>query len=287
MWRIRSAHSFCRRHLSNHLQRRQSTRLQSAVIVIDSGASRQLSQRRLNLTLDRRTFSSVPETKNQSNTRNPSQSSNSFEEALAALPEGSQIHLDFFGEPVTFFGVLPTENISNAVAALDGFVIGVASKGKAFTGGGEEEGLGVQAAHSAALSWSELLRHAAVWSKSPEKAAPMLTYVAVAHMFAQTGVGYVRYVDQLLKQVKSGVEGVPPIQLMTLAEMAASMKDHEHLNAREKAHLRALDYMLKQDHRRAMIVLLRHLQSCPGDSLALSIVMDLAHTVGDKDAALR
>lgn len=58
----------------------------------------------------------------------------SFEEAIAKLPEGAQLHLDFFGEPVSFFGITGGDNIENVVASLDRFVIGIASKGKAFTG---------------------------------------------------------------------------------------------------------------------------------------------------------
>jgi hypothetical protein len=212
---------------------------------------------------------------------------NPYEQAVAELPKGAQLHLDFFGEPVTFLGVSGKDNIPNAVASLDGFVIGTASKGKAFTGGGEEFGIEAQAAHSAAMAWSELLRHASVWNRSTRKAAPMLAYVAVAPMLAQTGVPYIKYVDQLLSQVESGVEGLPPIQMMALAERAAAMKDHEHLNSREKTHLQALDCMLRHDHRRALVILLRHLQSCPGDCLALSIAMDLAHTLGDTGAAFR
>ena len=226
----------------------------------------------------------------------------SYEQALAELPEGSQIHLDFFGEPVTFLGAAhhKKKEIANAVAALDGFEIGVLSKGRAFTGGGEEDGLEIQAAHSAAIAWSELLRHAAIWNPNELPvtveeadnttsitAAPMLIYVAIAPMIAQTGVGYVGFVDHLLGQVNSGVEGLPPIQLMKLAKIAVSMKDHVHLNAREQTHLLALDCMLRHDHRRALMILLRHLQLCPGDALALSVAMDLAHTVGDRNAALR
>jgi hypothetical protein len=210
-----------------------------------------------------------------------------YERAVAELPEGAQIHLDFFGEPVTFFGVSAGDNLSNVVAALDVFEIGVVTKGKAFTGGGEEHGLPVQAAHSAALAWSDLLRHASVMNRGSEKSAPMLAYVATAPVLAQTGVGYLKYLDSLLGQVESGVEGLPPIQMFDLAKNAAAMKDHEYLNQREKAHLLALDCMLRQDHKRALIVLLRHLELCPGDALALSIALDLAHTVGDPDAALR
>ena len=148
---------------------------------------------------------------------------NSYEKAISELPDGAQIHLDFFGEPVTFQGISRADKIPNAVASLDGFIIGVASKGKAFTGGGEEEGLGVQAAHSAALAWAELLRHASVWNRTG-KTAPMLSYVAVAPLLAQTGVGYLEYIDNLLGQVESGVEGLPPIQMLKLAEEAAKMK---------------------------------------------------------------
>jgi hypothetical protein len=213
-----------------------------------------------------------------------------YEQALVELPEGAQLHLDFFGEPVTFFGVSSSSgdnSITTAVASLDGFVIGAASKGKSFTGGGEEEGIFVQGAHSAALAWSELLRHAVLWNTRPGRSAPMLAYVAVAPMLVQTGVGYMKYVDHLLSKVESGVEGLPPIQLSALAHKAASQKDDKHLNPRERAHLQVLDCLLRNDHKRALVILLRHLQKCPGDGLALSLALDLAHTVGDSSAALR
>ena len=216
--------------------------------------------------------------------------SDPYEQALAKLPDRAQIHLDFFGEPVTFFGVSSSDagenRITNAVASLDGFVIGVASKGKSFTGGGEEEGIFVQGAHSAALAWAELLRHASLWNRS-NRSAPMLAYVAVAPMLAQTGLGYVKYVDHLLSQVETGVEGLSRIQLVPLAEQAAAAKDDENMNPREKAHLQALDCLLHHDHKRALVILSRHLQRCPGDGLALSLAMDLAHTVGDSTTALR
>jgi hypothetical protein len=215
-----------------------------------------------------------------------------YERALQELPDGAQIHLDFFGEPVTFMGVSQQQPqgdgaITKAVASLDGFVIGVATKGKSFTGGGEEEGIFVQGAHSAALAWSELLRHASLWNSRRGRSAPMLAYVAVAPMLVQTGVGYVSYVDHLLSKVDSGVEGLPPIQLLPLAMEAASRKDDDHLNPREQAHLQVLDCLLRHDHRRALVILLRHLEKCPGDGLGLSLALDLAHTVGDSAAALR
>lgn len=210
--------------------------------------------------------------------------------ALAELPDGAQIHLDFFGEPVTFFSDSSADgdkSIANAVASLDGFIIGVASKGKSFTGGGEEEGVFVQGAHSAALAWSEILRHASIWNSKPGRSAPMLACVAVAPMLVQTGVGYMKYLDHLLSKVDSGVQDLPPIQLDQLAQQAAAKKDDKWLNARERNHLEALHCLLDHDHKRALAIFLRHLQRCPGDGLALSLALDLAHTVGDSAAALR
>eukprot|EP00980_Cylindrotheca_fusiformis_P009122 scaffold1984_cov99-Cylindrotheca_fusiformis.AAC.7 len=93
--------------------------------------------------------------------------------------------------------------------------------------------------------------------------------------------------NRLGSSVPSGVDGLPSIQMMTLARTAAKDRENENLNQREKSHLKALNFLLSHDYNRALAVLTRHLQSCPGDGLALSLVMDLAHTVGDKDAAFR
>jgi hypothetical protein len=235
------------------------------------------------------------------------QSKNPYDDALARLPDGAQLHLDFFGEPVTFLGAdRPSvvshrqhkDTLSSAIASLDGFLVGIASKGKSFTGGGEEYGLSTQAAHSAALAWSDLLRYAALWNEYPSdpinadkrRQAPMLVHVALAPLLAQTGVAYLHHLDQVLKQVDSGIESsdgqLKHISIWNLAHQAAAMHNHEDLQPRERAHLQALDCMLRHDHRRAMLVLQRHLQMCPGDALALSLVLDLSHTVGNPKAAL-
>lgn len=58
----------------------------------------------------------------------------SYEQAIQNLPQDAKIHLDFFGEPISFFGVENETNIENTVAALDRFEIGLVTKGKAFTG---------------------------------------------------------------------------------------------------------------------------------------------------------
>jgi hypothetical protein len=235
-----------------------------------------------------------------------------LERALSELPKGAQIHLDFFGEPVTFLGddgKNSSKDITPAVASLDGFLIGIVSKGKAFTGGGEEMGINAQAYHSAALAWSELIRHAAVWndygssSNSTTDAScrcPMLIHAAVAPILAQSGAAYVHHLDQILQHVDSGVEGMEePVSLLTLAEKAvANLNDNNGYNtdptaerssltSREVTHLTALKCLLRNDHRRAMMVLYRHVMVCPGDALALSLLLDVCHTLGDSQVALR
>ena len=229
---------------------------------------------------------------------------NPLERALADLPKGAQIHLDFFGEPVTFLGDdgstrTGSKDITTAVASLDGFLIGIVSKGKAFTGGGEEMGINAQAYHSAALAWSELIRHAAVWNNK-DCCCPMLIHTAVAPVLAQSGAAYVHHLDQILKYVDSGVEGLTePISLLSLAEKAVERlnDDDGHafdqiaksssLTTREVTHLTALKCLLRNDHRRAMVVLYRHVMVCPGDALALSLLLDVCHTLGDSQVALR
>ena len=211
-----------------------------------------------------------------------------LESALAKLPEGGQIHLDFFGEPVTFLGCdeKQHDDIASAIASLDGFLIGIVSKGKAFTGGGEEMGLNVKAYHSSALAWSELIRHAIAWNND----CPMLTYAAIAPVLAQSGAAYVHHLDRLLQNVDSGVDGSDePISLIALAEKATSNlnNDDHKMTTREVTHLKALKCLLQNDHRRAMMVLYRHLVVCPGDALALSLLLDICHTLGDTQVALR
>ena len=235
-----------------------------------------------------------------------------LERALSELPEGSQIHLDFFGEPVTFLSddrcVKTNEDITPAVASLDGFLIGIVSKGKAFTGGGEEMGINAQSYHSAALAWSELIRHAVVWNGDDSSLSntdiscrcPMLIYVAVATVLAQSGAAYVHHLDQILQHVELGVEGfTEPVSLLSMAEKVVENLDDNYgskidqtakrlnLTTREVTHLTALKCLLRNDHRRAMMVLYRHVMVCPGDALALSVLLDICHTLGDSQVALR
>lgn len=93
----------------------------------------------------------------------------SLDDALAALPPNAQLQFDFFGEPVTFQGTSPNDSTANAMAALDGFILAVATKGRTCTGGGGEEGLEMKSAHASAIQWAELLRHAKVWNTYEEE----------------------------------------------------------------------------------------------------------------------
>ena len=152
-----------------------------------------------------------------------------------SLPKRGQLELDFFGEPVTFLGLSPDDKTQNAMAALDGFLLCVVSKGKTCAGGGEEAGIEVKSAHSAALSWAECLRHAAVWNQEGERSAPMLAVVAVAPVLAQAGIGYVKHLDTLLKQAKPGAPGLPIIQMHEIAARAVSHKDDTQQTQRARA----------------------------------------------------
>jgi hypothetical protein len=207
------------------------------------------------------------------------------------LSKDVHLELDFFGEPVSFVGLSPEDTTSNAMAAMDGFLLCAVSKGKTCTSGGEEGGLEIKSAHSAAIAWAEALRHAAVWNQAGEttnRSAPMLAVVAVAPVLAQAGVAYVKHLDTLLKQAKSRAPGLPPIQMYDMAVTAASHKDDtRRINQRERMHLKALDYLLQNEYPTALTIYLKILRSCPGDALALSLAMDLALTLGDKQAALR
>ena len=222
------------------------------------------------------------------------------------------VELDFFGEPVTFLQDSPhpeTTNIhkirSNSMAAMDGFLLCVVSKGKTCTMGGGEGGLEIKSAHSAAIAWTEALTSSMVWNyvssddDENDRAegiipfestmiAPMLAVVTVAPILAQTGAAYVQHLDVLLRKCKSRVPGLPPVQMMDMAYNAVQYKDDkEHFNERECMHLQALHHLLNQQYPSALVTYLKILRSCPGDALAVSLAMDLSHVLGDKQAALR
>ncbi len=234
------------------------------------------------------------------------------------------VEFDFFGEPVTFWEDSPNAaatNLhqirSNSMAAMDGFLLCVVTKGKTCTMGGMEGGLEIKSAHSAAIAWAEALTNSMVWNYRSDDdddddgnddddddddddrtegiipfestmIAPMLAVVTVAPVLAQTGAAYVQHLDVLLRQCQSRVPGLPPVQMMNMAYHAVQYKDDtEHFNPRECMHLQALHHLLHQQYPSALVTYLKILRRCPGDALAVSLAMDLAHVLGDKQAALR
>lgn len=186
-------------------------------------------------------------------------------------PSDSLTKQDFFGERITFLEA--AHHVDATMPAYDTFLLAVLTRGKSAAGGGSEEGLQIKAAHSAAIAWAELLETA--------HAAPMMAVVAVGPILVQADVTYVRRVDELLQSTRDKV------QLMDLATKAISKKDHVELTQREQFHLQALHLLMEHKRTDALKVYLSLLQMCPGDALALSFAIDLASTLGNKDAALR
>jgi hypothetical protein len=119
------------------------------------------------------------------------------------------------------------------------------------------------------------------------KFAPMLVVAAIAPVMAQAGKAYVQYLDTLLEQGDSLVPGMGPLQMLPLAEAVVTRKDDASLNDRERRHIQAVDCMLRYDYETALLIYSKILRMCPGDVLALSMAMDLANVLGDKDMAFR
>ena len=182
--------------------------------------------------------------------------------SASETPPGTKIELDFFGEPVTFLGIHHTDKVSNAMAALDGFLLGAVTKGRTCTLGGDESGIFMKAPHSVAVAWSEALRFATFWNQPrkkekvskyddedednhndsrftsnhmrPHRSSPMLAVVAVSPLLANAGLSYTKHLDSLLKQTKPPVPGYPPVQMLDLAHCAVDRIDEPFLNLREK-----------------------------------------------------
>ena len=120
----------------------------------------------------------------------------------AGSAESSRVEFDFFGEPVTFRKLTTNHRTSNVMAAIDGFLLCVVSKGKTSVFGGDEGGLEAKSAHAAAIAWSEALRYATIWNM--RTSVPMISVVVTAPVIAQAGLGYVKHLDSLLDHANPG-----------------------------------------------------------------------------------
>jgi len=194
--------------------------------------------------------------------------------------------MDFFEEPVSFLAEESAKNDSptESLLVFDTHLVQLLSKGQASSDGGDEFGIPAKAAHSAAITWADLIRHLSFWCKKDDNDtlicdAPMLAVAAFAPMLVQGGKSYLINLDE------NYVKGNPSFRAMIQA--AINRKDDERLTQRECLHLWALSYLYQNEHAKALNVLWQLLECCPGDALALSLAQDIADEVGDKKTAFR
>ena len=223
--------------------------------------------------------------------------------------------MDFFGEPVTFT-MSKSSNASlrqEVMAVHDEYLLGVLSYGKMCRGGGGDEGLEVQAAHSFAMVYAKFLN--VLFENYEEfQFAPKLAVAAVMPMLASAGVDYVRHVDGLLSRAANSSDDLfvdNNKQLLSLAQNAVSVLCHsdnnvtsttreadtedailwnrlkEELTPPEILHLEAMDFLLQDKPKEALQTFIVLLTRSPGDALALMSALELSYRLGDdKSAAL-
>jgi len=206
--------------------------------------------------------------------------------------------LDFCGEPMTFLKPNDTdqdENINDAspsetVFSADIFTVAYLTKGNGSARkGGDEYGIGAQAAHCTAIPWADLIRHASRWCYSPSSSstsvkvnfAPMATVTTLSPLLANTGRAYLEHLDRDYFSLQG------ENRLTYLAELAVQHRNSLQLTVREKFHLWALYHLLNDEHNKALATLSQLLETSPGDALALSLALDIANNIGDGNTAMR
>lgn len=217
---------------------------------------------------------------------------------------------DFFGEPVTFlmtqqqaqdegnhessktferhFGLY-----ADAMKTYDDMLLCIISKGKTATGGTDDFGLESKASHSFGIMYASLLEHAVndANDSTPRKfnigkQFPMFTVAALSPLLAQTGVPYVQYLDNVIFP-KAKIDN---LRLFELAEQTISLlssSSKKDLSLRETHHIQALQYLTMGKYNIALRTYQHLLHLCPGDSLALSIALDLCNLLGDTQTPKR
>mmetsp|Transcript_21796 Transcript_21796/g.32651 ORF Transcript_21796/g.32651 Transcript_21796/m.32651 type:complete len:724 (+) Transcript_21796:22-2193(+) len=201
--------------------------------------------------------------------------------------------MDFFGEPVSFFKDMKgrkstgVQRAEESLMAFDTFLLQYVSRGKASSDGGDEFGVSAKASHSTAIPWSDLFRQIAHWSyKQGDEwkcQAPMLVCAALSPMLAVGGSSYLKLLDE------SYARRMVP-SFVTMAKAATSYLDDEnmkYLTTRERHHLLALSFLLRDEHSKALSSLRRLLELCPGDALGLSLTLDITSSLGDQKNAFQ
>ena len=186
------------------------------------------------------------------------------------------------------------------VETLDSFQLGIITRGKTCFEGGDSEGDSIQASHSAAIVWANILRQAFAFNGPDSRSlCPMLTVAAVAPLLCKTGVDYVRYLDRCLmsssRSNNFNVSSSTDILILPMAQRAVQQLHSSSvvaqtpnlLSNREILHLEALNELLQNRHQDALSKYLHILSLHPGDVLALALAMDVAYVVGKPVMALR
>lgn len=191
--------------------------------------------------------------------------------------------MDFFGEPLTFLKHESTSaSTTETLLAFDAHLIQIISKGRAYNDGGDEFGISIKAAHSSAIVWADLIRHCLQWTKRDTTGAlisysPMLTVAAFSPLLANSGVSYLKEIDAKYFELD--------VSFLEVIEAAVKRRSCDSLLIRERKHLQALQYLMNNERDKALATLCRLLEECPGDALALSLIMDLAYVLSDNAAA--
>jgi tetratricopeptide (TPR) repeat protein len=199
------------------------------------------------------------------------------------IPHNSSICMDFFGEPISFLkhessSITPTET----VLAFDAHLIQIVSKGRAYNNGGDEFGIRIKAAHSSAITWADLIRHCLRWTERDaggvlKTHSPMLIVAAFSPLLTNSGVSYLKKIDTEDFDLE--------FSFVEVIGAAVVMRHFDALLARERNHLQALQYLMNNEPDKALATLCKLLEKCPGDALALSLIMDLSYYLTDNAAA--
>lgn len=216
---------------------------------------------------------------------------------------------DFFGEPISFLGE-PTQgqpqsqgqetdpssttstseidSKTKSILAFDTHLVQMLSKGQAYTDGGDEFGMHTKAAHSSAITWADLIRHVSSWCRTENGDgtklicdAPMLAVAAFSPFLISGGAAYLINLDRNYFNFK------PQNSCCAMVQAAIDCRADERLSRRESLHLWALHYLFQNEPAKALAVYGKLLESCPGDALGLSLALDVAEVLGDKDTAFR
>jgi len=237
------------------------------------------------------------------------------------------LQMDFFGEPITFFLTNNNNQIQNTMESIDAFLLTIASRGKLASGGGDEHGIEMAAAHSSSIAWSNLLQNIDQIMNDNNNngnfslscSSPMAVATLLSPLLAQCGSAYVHSLDrEYLSQVNYSSSSTSSSTSLSSSSnrdvqtnsnsqtkrgrsllqwgkdaVAQTVQQQRQdvtnlvLSRRETAHLKALHHLLRDEHRDAMHTLFRLLHESPGDLLALLLILDIACHLGEKEILFR